>query len=77
MRVSMAVGVVVLFASSAHAGPRFRRACRVRHGARAGLAPRGARGSGRLLATRFDIESFQDPGASSVRVLGGLRVPIG
>jgi Outer membrane protein beta-barrel domain len=26
---------------------------------------------------RFDIQSFQDPGASSVRVLGGLRVPIG
>ena len=26
---------------------------------------------------RFDIESFQDPGASSVRLLGGVRVPIG
>ncbi len=26
---------------------------------------------------RFDILSFQDPGSSSTRVLGGVRVPIG
>lgn len=26
---------------------------------------------------RFDVQSFQDPGASSVRVFGGVRVPIG
>jgi hypothetical protein len=26
---------------------------------------------------RFDLQSFQDPGSSSTRVLGGLRVPIG
>ena len=26
---------------------------------------------------RFAIESFQDPGSSGVRVLGGVRVPIG
>lgn len=25
---------------------------------------------------RVDIQSFRDPGALSVRVLGGLRVPI-
>jgi hypothetical protein len=26
---------------------------------------------------RFDVQSFQDPGASSIRVLGGVRMPIG
>ena len=26
---------------------------------------------------RFDVQSFRDPGSSSYRALGGVRVPIG